>query len=157
MACTAASQVSEPPGKVIKPNSWKSIQDEGMPVHGRPYREGQPVHPLQGGLPRGAVAGASGTPCAPSCPAPSQAPARTAAWTSMQSRSVPVPSGRLSRFLSKGAGAVRRAVQSPRISMDCGPMLSRSVPERSLRISFACICNPIHGEDALLCSAVVKE
>ena len=33
-------QVTEPPGKVIKPNSWKSIQDEGMPVHGRPYEKG---------------------------------------------------------------------------------------------------------------------
>ncbi|CAK0784305.1 hypothetical protein CVIRNUC_007509 [Coccomyxa viridis] len=33
-------QVAEPPGKVIKPNSWKSIQDEGMPVHGRPYEKG---------------------------------------------------------------------------------------------------------------------
>ena len=33
-------QIAEPPGKVIKPNSWKSIQDEGMPVHGRPYEKG---------------------------------------------------------------------------------------------------------------------
>ena len=32
-----------------------------------------------------------------------------------------LPSGRLSTFLSKGAGAVRRAVQPPRISMECGP------------------------------------
>ena len=32
-----------------------------------------------------------------------------------------LPSGRLSRFLSKRAGAVRRAVQSPRVSIHGGP------------------------------------
>ena len=32
-----------------------------------------------------------------------------------------LPSGRLSAFLSKSAGAARRAVQSPRIGLDCGP------------------------------------
>ena len=28
------------PGEVIKPNSWKCINEEGMPVHGRPYEKG---------------------------------------------------------------------------------------------------------------------
>ena len=29
-----------PPGDVIKPDSWKCIQGEGMPEHGRPYEHG---------------------------------------------------------------------------------------------------------------------
>lgn len=28
------------PGEVIKPDSWKCINEEGMPVHGRPYEKG---------------------------------------------------------------------------------------------------------------------
>ena len=28
------------PGEVIKPDSWKCINEEGMPVHGRPYERG---------------------------------------------------------------------------------------------------------------------
>jgi len=32
--------VTQPAGEVVKPNSWKSITDEGMPVHGRPYEKG---------------------------------------------------------------------------------------------------------------------
>lgn len=39
-----------------------------------------------------------------------------------------VLSGRLSRFLSLGAGAVRRAVRSPRVSMDCGPNAEQVSP-----------------------------
>lgn len=35
-----APQVTQPPGQVIKPGSWKSVADEGMPVHGRPYEKG---------------------------------------------------------------------------------------------------------------------
>lgn len=27
-------------GQVIKPDSWKCIQDEGMPEHGRPFEHG---------------------------------------------------------------------------------------------------------------------
>ena len=27
-------------GEVIKPDSWKCINEEGMPVHGRPYEKG---------------------------------------------------------------------------------------------------------------------
>ena len=34
------AQVSQPAGEVIKPGAWKSIVDEGMPVHGRPYEKG---------------------------------------------------------------------------------------------------------------------
>ncbi|CAL8469236.1 g8777 [Coccomyxa elongata] len=33
-------QVSQPAGEVVKPGAWKSIVDEGMPVHGRPYEKG---------------------------------------------------------------------------------------------------------------------
>ena len=29
-----------PAGEVIKPDSWKCINDEGMPVHGRPFEKG---------------------------------------------------------------------------------------------------------------------
>ena len=29
-----------PTGEVIKPDSWKCINDEGMPVHGRPFEKG---------------------------------------------------------------------------------------------------------------------
>lgn len=32
--------MTQPAGEVVKPNSWKSITDEGMPVHGRPYEKG---------------------------------------------------------------------------------------------------------------------
>jgi DnaJ-class molecular chaperone len=32
--------VSSEPGEVIKPDSWKMISDEGMPVHGRPFEKG---------------------------------------------------------------------------------------------------------------------
>lgn len=28
------------PGEVIKPDSWKCINEEGMPVHGRPFEKG---------------------------------------------------------------------------------------------------------------------
>ena len=116
----AAVQVSEPPGKVIKPNSWKSIQDEGMPVHGRPYEKGnlyihfkvvfpeelsqEQVGALQSVLPG---------------PKPSASLNGSMDVDAEQVRAL--PSGRLSRFLSKRAGAVRRVVQSPRISMDGGP------------------------------------
>lgn len=33
-------KVTSEPGEVIKPDSWKCIQDEGMPEHGRPYEHG---------------------------------------------------------------------------------------------------------------------
>ena len=33
-------EVSSLPGEVIKPDSWKCINEEGMPVHGRPYEKG---------------------------------------------------------------------------------------------------------------------
>jgi DnaJ family protein A protein 2 len=33
-------QVTQPAGEVVKPGAWKSITDEGMPVHGRPYEKG---------------------------------------------------------------------------------------------------------------------
>ena len=33
-------KVASAPGEVIKPDSWKCIQDEGMPEHGRPYERG---------------------------------------------------------------------------------------------------------------------
>lgn len=36
----SSAQVSQPAGEVVKPNSWKCITDEGMPVHGRPYEKG---------------------------------------------------------------------------------------------------------------------
>lgn len=29
-----------PPGDVVKPDSWRCIQEEGMPVHGHPYEKG---------------------------------------------------------------------------------------------------------------------
>lgn len=29
-----------PAGEVIKPDSWRCVNDEGMPVHGRPYEKG---------------------------------------------------------------------------------------------------------------------
>ncbi len=32
--------MSQPAGEVVKPGAWKSIVDEGMPVHGRPYEKG---------------------------------------------------------------------------------------------------------------------
>lgn len=32
--------IQSPPGEVIKPDSWRSISDEGMPVHGRPMEKG---------------------------------------------------------------------------------------------------------------------
>ena len=32
--------VVSPPGEIIKPGDWKCIQDEGMPVHGRPFEKG---------------------------------------------------------------------------------------------------------------------
>ena len=32
--------VVSPPGEIIKPNDWKCIQDEGMPVHQRPFEKG---------------------------------------------------------------------------------------------------------------------
>ena len=32
--------VVSPPGDIIKPSDWKCIQDEGMPVHGRPFEKG---------------------------------------------------------------------------------------------------------------------
>ncbi len=28
------------PGEVIKPDSWKCVNEEGMPVHGRPFEKG---------------------------------------------------------------------------------------------------------------------
>lgn len=40
MTADAGLQVSQPAGEVVKPNSWKCIMDEGMPVHGRPYEKG---------------------------------------------------------------------------------------------------------------------
>lgn len=33
-------QVSHPAGQVIKPDSWLRIDDEGMPIHGRPFQKG---------------------------------------------------------------------------------------------------------------------
>ena len=33
-------QVTQPAGEVVKPGAWKSVADEGMPVHGRPYEKG---------------------------------------------------------------------------------------------------------------------
>lgn len=33
-------KVVMPPGKVVKPESFYCIKDEGMPVHGRPYQKG---------------------------------------------------------------------------------------------------------------------
>lgn len=33
-------KVTSAAGEVIKPDSWKCIQDEGMPEHGRPYEHG---------------------------------------------------------------------------------------------------------------------
>ncbi len=33
-------KVTSAPGEVITPDSWKCIQDEGMPEHGRPYEHG---------------------------------------------------------------------------------------------------------------------
>ncbi len=33
-------QISTAPGEVIKPDAFKRISDEGMPVHGRPYQKG---------------------------------------------------------------------------------------------------------------------
>lgn len=33
-------EVTTLPGEVIKPDSWKCINEEGMPVHGRPYEQG---------------------------------------------------------------------------------------------------------------------
>ena len=33
-------EVSSLPGEVIKPDSWKCINEEGMPVHGRPFEKG---------------------------------------------------------------------------------------------------------------------
>ncbi|KAK9837066.1 hypothetical protein WJX81_000009 [Elliptochloris bilobata] len=33
-------QVVHPGGEVIKPESWRCVNDEGMPVHGRPYEKG---------------------------------------------------------------------------------------------------------------------
>ena len=113
-------QVAEPPGKVIKPNSWKSIQDEGMPMHGRPFEKGnlyihfkvvfpEELSQEQVGALRSVLPG----------PAPS---ASLNGSMDVDAEQVcALPNGRLSGFLSKGAGAVRRAVQSPRISMDCGP------------------------------------
>lgn len=35
-----AAQVVHPGGDVIKPEMWKCVNDEGMPVHGRPYEKG---------------------------------------------------------------------------------------------------------------------
>ena len=35
-----APQVVHPAGEVIKPDSWRCVNDEGMPVHGRPYEKG---------------------------------------------------------------------------------------------------------------------
>lgn len=32
--------VSSTPGEVIKPDTFKSLPDEGMPIHGRPYQKG---------------------------------------------------------------------------------------------------------------------
>lgn len=34
------SQVSTQPGEVIKPDSWKVIDGEGMPIEGSPYEKG---------------------------------------------------------------------------------------------------------------------
>lgn len=33
-------QVTTPPGDVIKPDTFKCIPDEGMPIHGKPYEKG---------------------------------------------------------------------------------------------------------------------
>lgn len=33
-------KITSPPGEVIKPDAFKCIKDEGMPVHGRPYQKG---------------------------------------------------------------------------------------------------------------------
>jgi DnaJ family protein A protein 2 len=33
-------RVTTPPGEVIKPDTFKRIVDEGMPVHGRPFMKG---------------------------------------------------------------------------------------------------------------------
>eukprot|EP00199_Chlamydomonas_sp_CCMP681_P000879 CAMPEP_0119104064 /NCGR_PEP_ID=MMETSP1180-20130426/2374_1 /TAXON_ID=3052 ORGANISM="Chlamydomonas cf sp, Strain CCMP681" /NCGR_SAMPLE_ID=MMETSP1180 /ASSEMBLY_ACC=CAM_ASM_000741 /LENGTH=447 /DNA_ID=CAMNT_0007088733 /DNA_START=11 /DNA_END=1354 /DNA_ORIENTATION=- len=33
-------RVTHPPGKVIKPDSFYCVRDEGMPVHGRPFQKG---------------------------------------------------------------------------------------------------------------------
>ena len=33
-------KVTSAPGEVIKPDSWKCINDEGMPEHGRPFEHG---------------------------------------------------------------------------------------------------------------------
>ena len=32
--------MTSPAGEVVKPGAWKSVADEGMPVHGRPYEKG---------------------------------------------------------------------------------------------------------------------
>ena len=32
--------VNSAPGEVIKPDAWRYINDEGMPVHGRPFEKG---------------------------------------------------------------------------------------------------------------------
>ena len=128
----AAAQVSEPPGKVIKPNSWKSIQDEGMPVHGRPYEKGnmyihfkvvfpEELSQEQVGALRSVLPG----------PKPSSSLNGSMDVDAEQVRALPC--GRLSRVLSIGAGAVRRSVYSPPASarMAARP-LSRSASARSV-------------------------
>jgi len=34
-------KITSPPGEVIKPNSFKLVEDEGMPTHGRSFIKGR--------------------------------------------------------------------------------------------------------------------
>ena len=136
-------QVTEPPGKVIKPNSWKSIQDEGMPVHGRPYEKGNLYIHFKMVFPE-ELSQEQVSALRSILPGPTGA-AGAALNGSMDVDSEQVRaclSGRLSGFLSRGAGAVRPAVQSPRVSMECGPDVEQVIlPGRSSRI----LPRTIHG------------
>lgn len=38
--CLLRLQVSTQPGEVIKPDSWKVVDGEGMPIEGSPYEKG---------------------------------------------------------------------------------------------------------------------
>lgn len=91
-----------------------------MPVHGRPYEKGnmyilfkvvfpEELSQEQVGALRSVLPG----------PKPSASLNGSMDVDAEQVRAF--PSDRLSRIVSKGAGAMRRAVQSPRISMDGGP------------------------------------
>lgn len=113
-------QVAEPPGKVIKPNSWKSIQDEGMPVHGRPYEKGNLYIHFKVVFPEElSQEQVSGLRSILPGPAPGAALNGSMEVDSEQVREP--PAGRLSGFLSRRAGALKRAVHSPPFSADGGP------------------------------------